>query len=258
MHADRHPRGSAARDAVDEVDVKRDQPVRIVAAGAHRVPDGLVAEHRLCDLVDLDVAAARRGERFEFRDVDLDDVVEERRDVGIDGGIDAGVAARIVEIGRRRQRGLHRARRVPPRERDLVGDDRAGAPHFGHGERRRADLRRVPSVVALHVDVADRIGAREPRHLRDEAEPPGLAAELAVGDRLETDRFLPADHPCDVLVLERAQAARVERRRGVARVEQRLRPQQAADVLGPEGRHARAAQASMMSRDRLSTTTGVS
>ncbi len=234
-------RGEAAgrpRDAVDQTDVARDQRVRIVAAGAHRVAERLVAEHRLRDLVELDVAPAGGGERRELRDVDLDDVAEERLDVGVDGRIDAGIAARVVQIRRRRQRGLDRARRVPVRERDLVGDDRPGAPDPGDGERGRADLRRVARVVALDDDVADRVGAREPGHLRDEPEPPGLAPELAVGDRLEADRLLPADHPRDVPVLGLAQAIRVERRRGVAGVEQRPGAQQAADVLGAEGRHS--------------------
>jgi hypothetical protein len=105
----------------------------------------------------------------------------------------------------------------------FVGDDRAGAPHFLYRQRRRADARYIARVIVLHVDVADRVRARETLHFADETQPPGLAAELAVGDHLQAQAFLPADNRGDVRI-------------GIAALQHFLRAQQAADVLGAKGR----------------------
>jgi hypothetical protein len=67
---------------------------------------------------------------------------------------------------------------------------------------------------------------------------PGGAAELAVGYRLEPDLLLHADDIGDCGVLGGLQALVVELAGSVrlARVEQRGRAQQAADMVGAERR----------------------
>jgi isopentenyl diphosphate isomerase/L-lactate dehydrogenase-like FMN-dependent dehydrogenase len=83
-------------------------------------------------------------------------------------------------------------------------------PDPRHRHRRRADAHHVAGIVALQVDVADRVGAREARDFRDEAEAPRLAAELAVGDQLQPEALLPADRLDDRRVLERRPLLRLE------------------------------------------------
>src|SRR2546426_7089667 len=93
------------------------------------------------------------------------------------------------------------------------------------GERRCADARDIASVVALQVDVADRVGAHEARDLANEPEAPRLAAKLAVRDHLQPEALLPAnsfrDEPIRRLALQDFLGA-----------------QQAADVLGAKRRTA--------------------
>ena len=111
-------------------------------------------------------------------------------------------------------------------KRNFVCDDRAGAPDARHRHRRLADVHHDAGVVALQVDVAVRIAAREAGDLGDEAQAPGLAAELAVGDHAQAERLLPADDLGDRLV-------------GVLlALQQRLGAQEAADVLGAKRRAA--------------------
>jgi len=74
--------------------------------------------------------------------------------------------------------------------------------------------------------------------LLDEVEMPPGAAELAVGDAAIADILLQLDHLADAIVLDRAQAGGIERaaRMGVAGIEQARRTQEAADMVGAEGR----------------------
>jgi hypothetical protein len=141
-----------------------------------------------------------------------------------------------VKIGRRGQRRLDRAFCVLERKSDLVGDDGSRAAYPRHRDRRRSDPHHVAGVVALQVDVADRVAAREPGHLRHEAEPPRLAAELAVGDHLETEALLPADGPDDrgIFHLDAFPPVPLE-------IQKLRRTQQAADVLGAERRRVHVA-----------------
>ena len=189
---------------------------------AHRRAQILVAQQRLGDLVELQVAAAGLGERAQLRHVDLHYIVEELLEVGIHGRVHAGAAARIVQVRRRGQGRLYRLRGLQQRECHFVGDDRPSAADLRRRDRRRADARHVAGVVALQVDLAHRIGAGEPGCLGHEAQAPRLAAELAVGHHLQTEALLPADHALDGFVFPSFDQIR--------------RPQQAADVLGLEWR----------------------
>jgi hypothetical protein len=161
-------------------------------------------------------------------DVDLHHVGEELIEVGIDIRIDAAPAARVMQVRGRRQRRLHQALCLSNRKPDFICDDGSRAPYPGHRHRRRTDAHHVAGVILLQVDVADRVGARESGNLGDEAEPPGLAPKLPVGDHLQPEAFLPADHVGDAAVLRRPPAG--GKKLG--------RPEEAADVLGAERRSA--------------------
>ena len=68
----------------------------------------------------------------------------------------------------------------------------------------------------------------------DEVHVPGRAAELAVGGRAQADVLLQLDRVADRVVLDRAQLFGVDRvvREVLARLQQRGRAEQAADVVG--------------------------
>ena len=72
----------------------------------------------------------------------------------------------------------------------------------------------------------------------EEIEMPPGAAEFAVGDRLQADLFLLLDDALDLAVLDRLQRGSVDFAFGalLARLLQRGRTQQAADMIGAEGR----------------------
>jgi GNAT superfamily N-acetyltransferase len=72
----------------------------------------------------------------------------------------------------------------------------------------------------------------------EEVEMPPRAAEFAIGNRLQTDLFLLAYDAFDLAVLDRFQRRGIDRALGElgARVPQRRRAQQAADMIGAERR----------------------
>jgi hypothetical protein len=90
-------------------------------------------------------------------------------------------------------------------------------------------------AVEAHVDAA--LGDH-PRELGQEVDVEVRAAELAVGDAVKPQVFLVSHDVADRFVLDRAQRAGVDRslRELVARVEQLLAAQEAADVVGAKRR----------------------
>jgi hypothetical protein len=103
-------------------------------------------------------------------------------------------------------------------------------------QRRGRELDLAVLVEEFDRDVAGLLA--DPVELVDEVHVPGGAAELAVGRRAEADLLLPADGLADRVVLDAAQLGGVDPPGGevVARLQQLRRPQQAADVVGPERR----------------------
>ena len=89
------------------------------------------------------------------------------------------------------------------------------------------------SDAALHDVLLDPVEAPE------EIEMPPRAAEFAVGDRLQADFFLALDDADNLAVLDRFQRGGVDLAFGapLARLLERGRTQQAADVIGAEGGH---------------------
>src|SRR5439155_7682561 len=101
----------------------------------------LVAKQRLGDLVDLKVTATDGIERPQLLHIYVYHVGEEFLQVRIDSGVDAGLAARVMQVRGGRQGGLDCPFCMAKRESDFVGDDLPGAPHLPRSERRGADAR---------------------------------------------------------------------------------------------------------------------
>ena len=106
-----------------------------------------------------------------------------------------------------------------------------------HSHRRGRVVVLALLVLELHVQ-ALALHLLDAAELVDEVHVPGLAAELAVGGRLQAHVLLHGHDLADGLVLGRLERVVVDRARGVvvACLEQRLRPQQAAYVVRPERR----------------------
>jgi hypothetical protein len=102
----------------------------------------------------------------------------------------------------------------------------------GHAHALRARLHALELYALLEID---QLGAGEPG---EEIEVPPGTAELAVGDRREPDVFLLPDDLGDLAVLDRLEVGVADLTLGVflARLLERRRAQQAADVIGAERR----------------------
>ncbi len=100
----------------------------------------------------------------------------------------------------------------------------------------------------LHAFIARRDGGKGDAGIHDVAldaveapekiEMPPRAAEFAVGDRLQAGRFLLADDGLDLAIFDRLERCGIDLALGVtlARLFQRGRTQQAADMIGAERR----------------------
>ncbi len=101
----------------------------------------------------------------------------------------------------------------------------------GQPEHRRLLVARVERVGLVYgqVDAVEAV---------DEVDVPPVAAELAVGDRLDADRLLQRDHVADAAVLHRFQLGLADLALSCLRprLVQLLRAQQAADMVGTERR----------------------
>src|SRR5262249_19527593 len=102
------------------------------------------------------------------------------------------------------------------------------------------------ALIAPHdIGVAGAV-RRKPVPIHDQLEPPAAPAELAIGDGVKPRAFLHGDRGADAFLLDAPQVGilvRAEMRVGGLRAElalarklQSRRPQQAAHVVGPEGR----------------------
>src|SRR6185312_19926 len=173
------------------------------------------------------------AERLQLVGIDLNHVI----DIGVEVGI-SGLAHRAAPATQQHCR--RRDRRL------------GGAPRRLLQEFEAIDLD-VPDMADLADDLelrrlkrlARRVGIRRaPQHRRyavdaaEEIEMKRGAAEFAVGDRLESDRFLKRDGVANIFVLESAQFGGVELavEEAGARLAQRIGAQQAADMVGAKRR----------------------
>jgi hypothetical protein len=148
------------------------------------------------------------------------------------------------------------ARRCCPHERELIGRDAARALDLPFDVRR---LKRGAAAIAV-VKIEDRILGGQALDRVNESIEPRAAAELAIGNRLQTDVFLHPDCLTDTAVLDLGEFAPVDfaLRRITKRRLEFGRTQQAANVLGAErGRlawlgHASTSTDALVSRFRSS------
>src|SRR6185503_17457007 len=159
---------------------------RIVTILAASVADLRIAQVGEGHVVELQVAAARPGERADRGAVDLGRVLPEFVEVGIGLLRDAGAARAQMQHRRLRDGELAGLLRDRFQEREVVHHDRLRVAEL-------ADDVRYRRLVHRAVELGRRPRDRRERHaveLREEVEVPPVAAELAVGDRLEADRLL--------------------------------------------------------------------
>src|SRR6185437_3498615 len=150
--------------------------------------------------------------------------------------VDRGGAAAVVHHVRRGDGQLGYGRGdVGPQERERVREDRVVDLELAVDADRGGGELDVPrGVVELHRQVARRLG--HPAEGVDEVHVPGGPAELPVGGRLQADLLLHLDRAGDLKVLHRAQVRRRDPsgREVLTRLQQALRTEQAADVVGAE------------------------
>ena len=110
----------------------------------------------------------------------------------------------------------------------------ADPPGDAHGRRPEADL---GAVVTLERRGEAALADLDAVQLLEKVDVEEGAPELAVGDAAQADLLLAAHHVPDRRVLDRAERRAIDLAAGEARarLEQALRPQKAADVVGPIG-----------------------
>src|SRR5262245_749696 len=231
MHRDDHVGWDIGHGGVDQLAVKHADLVRVVAALLGGLAILRVTEHGDVDLVELQVAAAGIRERTHGFAIRLPEIGEEFIELRIDRlahGLAAGAAIgrrwrRNGDFGRSRRAFLHELEMLDhrmAREADLADDARALGPRLHARER---------DPLVHHV-------ALETSEAPEKIEMPPGAAELAVGDRLQAHRLLLLDQPLDLAVFDRFELGRRDLALLAlpARLFQRSRAQQAADVIGAE------------------------
>ena len=197
-----------------------------------------VVEVGQAGVVELQVGAAERRDAVDLRRVRRRQPLPERVLVRVDGRVDRGGAAAVVDHRRRRDGQLGR---LPlPHDRAQVGE--VGTEDRFVDRERRVDVQpgRAPLDRAVGVPEPDH-GAlvgdpTDARDRVDEVHVPGGAAQLAVGRSPQADLRLHPDDVGDGLVLDGAQLRRVdlsgcEARAGGVQVR---RPQETPDVVGTE------------------------
>ena len=193
-----------------------------------------IAEIGEIDLVELQIAAAGIGEGAHRLAVGLAEIAIEILHRRIDR-FRHGVAA-IAEMQRRRRRDGHLRRLLGVRLHELEMLDHrmrlVAAELADHAQHHRL---RLP---ALELDLALAQIGLDAVELAEEIVVPERAAKFAVGDGFEADLLLLLDDLLDLAVLDGLEFCRRDLAALApgARLLERRRAQQAADVIGAEGR----------------------
>src|SRR5262249_3110479 len=229
------PRGERLVDVVDVLDVL---PLRVAADRGDVLALVRVVHVREARVVELEVRAARFAEPPHLLAVRGDETGPELVEGRVDGRVDRRLAAAVVDHARRRDRQLrHSGRRLLVHEGEVVAEDRLRDAELAVDVQRRGRELDV-AVGAVEPDRDVPRFLRDAVELVDEVHVPRRAAELAVRREVEPDLLLLADDLANRLVLDPAQLDVVDATLRVllARFEQPLRAQQAADVVGAERR----------------------
>src|SRR5262249_23328744 len=164
-------------------------------------------------------------------------VGEEGFAVGVGRTLERRIAGEKM-IGTRRRNGrLRGATGTLVEKREVVGGKACAPLELADHHRHRHAAALLSGIVGENERALDLMAA-EAVDAFEESVAPVVAAQLAVGDRLEPDALLHGDRFRDRGVFARAQLLRRQaafEMRGM-RIDQIGGPQQAADVIGPEWR----------------------
>src|SRR5262245_50837056 len=233
MHGDRHVGGDVRHRGIDQIGIALGELARVVTAPFLSLAVVGVAQHGDEHFVELQVAAACIGEGTHALAVGGAQLAEELLERRVGLLAHRGAAGAAVERRRRRDRDLGRSRRVRLDELEMLQHRVVGEAEFADDARAlRPGLHTLERNALLHHVAFGAVEAPQ------EVEVPPGAAELAVGDRLEPDLLLLLDHALDLAILDRLERGRIYPALGVllARLLQRCRTQQAADMVGAERR----------------------
>ena len=223
---------------IDLLDVTQVHVLGVLAAPADLRPLGGVVEVGQAGVVELQVGAAQLAEPAHLVGVGSGQIGPESLDVGIDRGVEHRGAAAVVNHVRRGDGLLGDGRgHVVPDEREVFAEDGVVQPDLAADVQRGGRPIDGPGRVGeLHREMAGRPG--DPAELVNKVHVPGRPPELPVGGRLQAHLFLHSDRLDDLFILDRAQVSSRDpaRREILTRLVQPGRPEQAADVVGPERR----------------------
>src|SRR5215472_3629458 len=239
MHAYRHVTRPILDRGIEELGVGPRQRGRVLADIGDLFAQLLIAQIGEVDLVDLQIATAGCGEIADFLAVDTGKIVVEGIDVGIGLGIDRAASAPKMHHSWRRKRDLRRRPRDRREKSEIVDED---SPALGprelagylHG--RRA----VQAVAFGRMKAHCELGRDHPHvtEFQHEIPVPGVAVVFAVGDELEPELLLQSHHLTDGRMLNTLELGvrHLFFLRLLARLDESAGADEAADMLGAEGR----------------------
>ena len=223
---------------VQQLRVGLRQRRRVLADIAHLRAQRRIAQIGEVDLVDLQVAAAGRREVGDLLAIDAARGRRRSRHVRIGGRVDRLAPAAEMHDGRRRDGDLRRRARDRSEVTEIVDEDRLRPRELaGDLPATAGSARASPSAEWKRTVILDGISCTFAK-LQQEVAVPGAAIVLAVGDELEPDVLLHRDHVADRRLLDALElgVGRSPFSASLARLDQRLRPDQAAHMVGAERR----------------------
>src|SRR5215831_15535681 len=239
MHAYRHVTRPILDRGIEELGVAPRQRGRVLADIGDLLAQLRIAQIGEVDLVDLQIATAGCGEIADFLAVDTGKIVVECIDAGIGLGIDRAASAPEMHHSWRRERDLRRRPRDRHEKFEIVDEDSlaVGPPELpGNLHGRRAVQAVAFGRMKAHRELGgDHLDIAEFQH---EISVPGVAVVFAVGDELEPELLLQSHHLTDCRMLNTLELGIRDLffLRLFARVDERGGSDEAADVLGAEGR----------------------
>src|SRR3984957_15408252 len=239
MHRNRHVLRPIADRVVDQLAVKPDERVGIVAARDRALANGGIAEIGQIGVVELQVAAAARGEIRDLGAISGAKVFVEVLQPGIDAGADRFAAAAEMQHRGRGNADFCRTRGDAFEKVEIRALNRSDMPDLAldmHRRRLETDLR--PIVLAELGDELAIMGtdAFEPF---EEIDVEIGAAEFAVRYPLQPCPLLTLDHLPYAFNLNASQIGRAQipGEEFLPRLQQMARPQEAPDMVGAKRRH---------------------
>ncbi len=228
MHPDVQAFRRGTQDLVGHIDIPVDQRVPIIPARRKpRLHVGVPELGERC-FVDLHIAAARLRQGVELLDEGFHDVGPECVEIVVGGGGDRRIATTEMQRARTRDGDLRQELRVRLEKAHVVGVDRMRPPDP------TADLRlRLRPATRRTRFRRDGVNVQLAELLVEKAVI-GAAAKLAVGHELEAELLLQPDGFPDgeIFRLGELGLADLTARKSRALAQQRIRSQQAADMLG--------------------------